>query len=40
MLVLLPTRELSIQVAKEFLRIQHHEKEYRVVNLYGGVDLR
>ena len=38
-LILLPTRELAIQVTKEFLRIRHHDNEYRVVNLYGGTEL-
>ncbi|XP_001347224.1 Nucleolar RNA helicase II (macronuclear) [Paramecium tetraurelia strain d4-2] len=39
-LVLLPTRELAIQVTTEFNTILHKENEYRIYSIYGGTDLR
>ncbi|CAK90580.1 unnamed protein product (macronuclear) [Paramecium tetraurelia] len=39
-LVLLPTRELAIQVTTEFNSILHKENEYRIYSIYGGTDLR
>lgn len=38
-LVLVPTRELAIQVTKEFLRFRNREDEYRVLSIYGGSDI-
>lgn len=39
-LVLLPTRELSIQVANEFNLLKHEANEFRLLNLYGGTEIR
>jgi len=39
-LIVLPTRELAIQVGKEIDTLKHEENEYRVVRVYGGTDLR
>ncbi|CAD8049607.1 unnamed protein product [Paramecium primaurelia] len=39
-LVLLPTRELAIQVTTQFNSILHKEHEYRIYSIYGGTDLR
>lgn len=39
LIVLVPTRELCMQVTKEFLRFMNHEREYRVASIYGGTDI-
>ena len=39
-LVLVPTRELAIQVTKEFERFRNFPKEYRVISVYGQTDIR
>lgn len=38
-MVLAPTRELAIQVAKEFNAQKHHEHEFNVLTVYGGVSI-
>ncbi|CAD8051816.1 unnamed protein product [Paramecium sonneborni] len=38
-LVLLPTRELTMQVTMELNSILHKENEYRIYSIYGGTDL-
>ena len=38
-LVLVPTRELAIQVTKEFEKLKNKPKEYRVLSVYGGTDI-
>jgi len=38
--VVVPTRELCIQVANEIASIRHSENEFRVMQVYGGVDIR
>ena len=38
-MVLAPTRELALQVAKEFNFQKHHEHEYNVLTVYGGVSI-
>lgn len=38
-MVLAPTRELALQVAKEFNYLKHHEHEYNVLTVYGGVSI-
>lgn len=38
-MVLAPTRELALQVAKEFNALKHHEHEYNVLTVYGGVSI-
>ncbi|KAL4480085.1 hypothetical protein ABPG74_020601 [Tetrahymena malaccensis] len=40
MLVVVPTRELCIQVANEINTLKHSENEFRVLQIYGGVDVR
>ena len=34
-IVIVPTRELAIQVTREFKRFRNSEDEYRVVSIYG-----
>jgi ATP-dependent RNA helicase DeaD len=36
---LAPTRELALQVSKEFNALKHHEAEYNVLTVYGGVSI-
>ena len=38
-IVLVPTRELCMQVSKEFIRFMNFEKEYRVLSVYGGTEI-
>lgn len=38
-IVLVPTRELCMQVTKEFVRFMNHEKEFRVLSVYGGTEI-
>ena len=38
-IVLAPTRELALQVAKELKFLRHHESEYKVITVYGGVNI-
>lgn len=38
-MVLAPTRELAMQVAKEFNALKHYENEYNVLTVYGGVSI-
>lgn len=38
-MVLAPTRELALQVAKEFNALKHYEQEYNVLTVYGGVSI-
>lgn len=38
-LVLVPTRELAIQVTKEFEKLINTPKEFRVLSVYGGTDI-
>jgi len=40
LLILLPTRELAIQVTNEINMLRHESNEYRVLNLYGGTEIR
>jgi len=37
--VLAPTRELALQVTKEFNALKHHENEYNILTVYGGVSI-
>lgn len=39
MLVLLPTRELAIQVFNEFDKMKNHIGEYEAVAVYGGAEI-
>ena len=38
-LCVVPTRELAIQVSKEFERFKNEPNEYRVISAYGGTEL-
>ncbi|KRX08732.1 P-loop containing nucleoside triphosphate hydrolase [Pseudocohnilembus persalinus] len=38
-LIMLPTRELAIQVAEQFKSLSHQNNEFRVQLLYGGSDI-
>ena len=38
-MVLVPTRELAIQVTKEFEKLKNTPNEYRVLSVYGGTDI-
>jgi ATP-dependent RNA helicase DDX21 len=38
-IILAPTRELALQVAKELKAIKHYETEYKVITVYGGVSI-
>lgn len=38
-IVLAPTRELALQVAKELKSLKHHDNEYKVITVYGGVSI-
>ena len=38
-MVLAPTRELALQVTKEFNLLKHHQREYNVLTVYGGVSI-
>ena len=39
-LVLVPTRELCIQVTKEFEKLRYTKNEFRIVSVYGGTDIQ
>ena len=36
---LAPTRELAIQVTNEIAKLKHYESEFRIVTVYGGVNI-
>ena len=38
-IVLAPTRELALQIARVLNDLKHHEKEYNVLAVYGGVPM-
>lgn len=38
-IVLAPTRELAVQIAKVLNDLKHSEKEYNVLTVYGGVSI-
>jgi superfamily II DNA/RNA helicase len=38
-MILAPTRELALQIAKELNELKHNPKEYNVLTVYGGVDI-
>lgn len=38
-LVLLPTRELAIQVFNEFEKMKNYANEYEAVAVYGGAEI-
>jgi len=36
---LAPTRELAIQVTNEIAKLKHYESEFKIVTVYGGVNI-
>ncbi len=38
-MVIVPTRELVIQVKKEYVKLQHYKNEFKVMAIYGGTDI-
>jgi ATP-dependent RNA helicase DDX21 len=38
-IILAPTRELALQVAKVLKSLKHNESEYKVITVYGGVSI-
>jgi len=36
---LAPTRELAIQVTNEISKLKHYDNEFKVVTVYGGVNI-
>ena len=38
-MILAPTRELALQIAKELQALKHHEREYNVLTVYGGTNI-
>ena len=38
-IVLAPTRELAIQISRVLCDLKHHDREYNVLTVYGGVSI-
>lgn len=38
-IIIVPTRELAIQVSNEYARFRNWDSEYRIVTCYGGTDI-
>ncbi len=38
-MILAPTRELALQIAKELQALKLHDREYNVLTVYGGSDI-
>lgn len=38
-IILAPTRELALQVSREVNLLKHHDREYNVLTVYGGVSI-
>lgn len=38
-MILAPTRELALQITRVLNDLKHHEKEYNVLTVYGGVSI-
>ena len=38
-IILMPTRELVIQVTKEINNLNHYEGEFKVISIYGGIHI-
>jgi len=38
-IILAPTRELALQITRVLNDLKHHEKEYNVLTVYGGVSI-
>ena len=39
MIVLAPTRELALRVTKEIEKLKHYDSEFKIVTVYGGVNI-
>jgi len=38
-IILAPTRELALQVTNELGKLKHYENEFRILTVYGGVNI-
>ena len=38
-IMLAPTRELALQITAELSKLKHHENEFKIVTVYGGVAI-
>ena len=38
-IILAPTRELAIQVTNELIKLKHNEHDFKIVTVYGGVNI-
>ena len=38
-IILAPTRELAIQVTNELAKLKHNEEEFKMLTVYGGVNI-
>lgn len=38
-IILAPTRELALQVTAEMSKLKHYENEFKIVTVYGGVNI-
>lgn len=38
-IILAPTRELAIQITAELTKLKHHHNEFKIVTVYGGVNI-
>lgn len=39
MIILAPTRELALQITRVLNDLKHHDREYNVLTVYGGVSI-
>jgi ATP-dependent RNA helicase DDX21 len=38
-IILAPTRELALQIARTLSELKHHDNEYKVITVYGGTSI-
>ena len=38
-IILAPTRELALQITRVLNDLKHHDREYNVLTVYGGVSI-
>ena len=38
-IILAPTRELAFQVTNELAKLKHNEEEFKMLTVYGGVNI-
>ena len=38
--MLAPTRELALQITNELSKLKHYPEEFRIVTVYGGVNIQ